>query len=327
MTTKSMTYNGLDTRVGMTDSTGSRTFRRAGIGVTSPVLSDGSASFTPSGENRAGVKTAYHGGLKSFDTQTNSAQAVVGQRLTDAFGNQISSSGVWKGRFAYGGPYGYQEDPDTGLRLLGHRYYDSSAGRFLTRDPIKDGRNWYVYCGSNPVTGVDPTGLKFHHPTQVEVDPEFDGKVWVTGETKTDPDDFSTVFLPGGFKSNPNMDVDYVTIVFPDGRTVRFFIPGSAQVSARYKVDKNGNLVLLYPKNLVIPFRGPNGTTGFIPNPAYPFLGPKRFSPELEFVPNIEPYGDELDRGLYGTLSAWSDRIKRGHANQNEDAKPIPKAG
>jgi RHS repeat-associated protein len=105
------------------------------------------------------VKTAYHGGLKSFDTQTNSAQAVVGQRLTDAFGNQISSSGVWKGRFAYGGPYGYQEDPDTGLRLLGHRYYDSSTGRFLTRDPIKSGDNWYVYCGSNPVSYQDATGL------------------------------------------------------------------------------------------------------------------------------------------------------------------------
>ena len=155
-----MTYNGLDTRVGMTDSTGSRTFRRAGIGVTSPVLSDGSASYTPSGENRAGVKTAYHGGLKSFDTQTSSAQAVVGQRLTDAFGNQISSSGVWKGRFAYGGPYGYQEDPDTGLRLLGHRYYDSSTGRFLTRDPIKDGRNWYAYCANNPVTFYDADGLR-----------------------------------------------------------------------------------------------------------------------------------------------------------------------
>ena len=111
-------------------------------------------------QSRAGVKTAYHGGLKSFDTQTNSAQAVVGQRLTDAFGNQISSSGVWKGRFAYGGPYGYQEDPDMALRLLGHRYYDSSTGRFLTRDPIKDGRNWYVYCEGRPTIKSDPNGLQ-----------------------------------------------------------------------------------------------------------------------------------------------------------------------
>lgn len=45
--------------------------------------------------------------------------------------------------------------------LLGHRYYDSSTGRFLTRDPIKDGRNWYVYCGSNPTGRADPTGLAF----------------------------------------------------------------------------------------------------------------------------------------------------------------------
>jgi hypothetical protein len=35
--------------------------------------------------------------------------------------------------------------------LLGHRYYDPTLGRFLSRDPIKDGRNWYVY-GHKQVT-------------------------------------------------------------------------------------------------------------------------------------------------------------------------------
>lgn len=54
---------------------------------------------------------------------------------------------------------GYQSDSDTGLQLLGHRYYDPSTGRFLTRDPIGDGRNWYVYCDNNPTSGVDPDGL------------------------------------------------------------------------------------------------------------------------------------------------------------------------
>ncbi|MDX2065147.1 MAG: RHS repeat-associated core domain-containing protein [Fimbriimonadaceae bacterium] len=48
---------------------------------------------------------------------------------------------------------------DSGLQLLGHRYYDPSTGRFLTRDPIKDGRNWYTYCENNPLTAVDPLGL------------------------------------------------------------------------------------------------------------------------------------------------------------------------
>jgi hypothetical protein len=43
--------------------------------------------------------------------------------------------------------------------LLGHRLYDPSTGRFLTRDPIQDGRNWYVYCGNDPLSYVDNTGL------------------------------------------------------------------------------------------------------------------------------------------------------------------------
>lgn len=56
-------------------------------------------------------------------------------------------------------PWGYEEDP-SGLKLLGHRWYDSASGRFLTRDPAQDGRNWYSYCGNNPLTRVDPQGRK-----------------------------------------------------------------------------------------------------------------------------------------------------------------------
>jgi RHS repeat-associated protein len=43
-------------------------------------------------------------------------------------------------------------------KLLGHRYYDASTGRFLSRDSAKDGRNWYVYCENNPLGKVDPSG-------------------------------------------------------------------------------------------------------------------------------------------------------------------------
>lgn len=76
----------------------------------------------------------------------------------DAFGKQVSSSGTWVGAFKYGGPYGYQTDPDHGLKLLGHRYYEADTGRFLTRDPIKDGRNWYGYCENGPVNFADVDG-------------------------------------------------------------------------------------------------------------------------------------------------------------------------
>jgi RHS repeat-associated protein len=157
--TASYTYNGLNTRVGKTENGNTQVYKRDGVGVTDAVLSDSSAFYTPGvSEKRAGTTSYLHGGLKNQTRQTNSSQTTTATRTYDAFGNVTSSSGTWNGPFGNAGSFGYQEDA-TGLKLLGHRYYDSSLGRFITRDPIKDGRNWYAYCGNDPVNGVDPSGL------------------------------------------------------------------------------------------------------------------------------------------------------------------------
>jgi len=52
----------------------------------------------------------------------------------------------------FGGQFGYYRDY-CGLYLLGHRYYDPSTGRFVTRDPIGygGGINLYGFAGNNPV--------------------------------------------------------------------------------------------------------------------------------------------------------------------------------
>jgi len=52
-------------------------------------------------------------------------------------------------------------DVETGNYYLRARYYDPSAGRFMTRDPIgfAGGINLYTYCGNNPVNAIDPLGL------------------------------------------------------------------------------------------------------------------------------------------------------------------------
>ncbi len=75
--------------------------------------------------------------------------------IYDAFGNQLETSQDIN-PFRYCGEY---YDAETGLIYLRARYYDSANGRFINEDPIKDGLNWYVYCGGNPVNLIDPLGL------------------------------------------------------------------------------------------------------------------------------------------------------------------------
>lgn len=95
---------------------------------------------------------------KTVTSETSSAQTTTATRTYDAFGLMVASSGSSASPFGFAGGFGYQEDPDSSLKLLGHRYYDPSTGRFLTRDPAKDGRNWYGYCLSKPGKCVDPIG-------------------------------------------------------------------------------------------------------------------------------------------------------------------------
>ncbi|MBX7134591.1 MAG: hypothetical protein K1X67_18130 [Fimbriimonadaceae bacterium] len=164
LTTNSFGYNGFDTRVSKTDSTGTTSYKRAGAGVTASLLkstiSGTTTDYTPGISSRvSSTSTFMHSGLKNSDEQSGSGGTIAASLQYDAFGKQVSSSGTWVGAFKYGGPYGYQTDPDHGLKLLGHRYYEADTGRFLTRDPIKDGRNWYGYCGNGPLVMADPTGL------------------------------------------------------------------------------------------------------------------------------------------------------------------------
>ena len=41
---------------------------------------------------------------------------------------------------------------------VGARYYDPTIGRWIQKDPILDGFNWWIYCENDPVNGVDPSG-------------------------------------------------------------------------------------------------------------------------------------------------------------------------
>jgi len=53
---------------------------------------------------------------------------------------------------------GKPEDGATEFYYFGARYYDPEVGRFISRDPAKDGLNWYVYCLNSPLRYIDPDG-------------------------------------------------------------------------------------------------------------------------------------------------------------------------
>ncbi len=195
MTTNTFAYNGFGARVSKSDSSGTTTYLRSGTSVVAPVVADSQAVYTPGiSERRGSASRFYHGDIKNFVEQTDSSGQIVSSQQYDAFGNLVSSTGTWSGPFAYGGRFGYQSDSDTSLSLLGHRYYDPTTGRFLTRDPIGDGRNWYVYVANNPIGLADPTGLQVMDPIwfgrlhdaywgifgEPALDPEGK-KVWVGG--------------------------------------------------------------------------------------------------------------------------------------------------
>ena len=59
---------------------------------------------------------------------------------------------------------GYYTDAANpyGMVLCGQRWYLTSVGIWLSRDPIgyAGGENLYAYCDNNPVSGLDPSGLQ-----------------------------------------------------------------------------------------------------------------------------------------------------------------------
>lgn len=75
-----------------------------------------------------------------------------------AFGER--RSGAPASPFGFTGGLNALTDTDSGLILLGHRYYQGDIGRFLSPDPARSGDNWYDYCENDPVNSIDPLGLE-----------------------------------------------------------------------------------------------------------------------------------------------------------------------
>jgi len=118
---------------------------------------------------------------------------VVQEYVYDGWGNLVSSSGSVSQPYEFVGREGYYREGE--LYLLGQRWYDSSVGRFISRDPIgeKGGLNLYVYVGNNSVNASDPYG-KIAYDCWILKYPNIHRWFeWDSGSTRN-----SCGFYPGG---------------------------------------------------------------------------------------------------------------------------------
>ena len=86
---------------------------------------------------------------------TNASGSKTKSYSYNAFGVEYNEATLDDNPFRYCGEY---YDKETKTIYLRARYYDSAQGRFTQEDPIRDGYNWYSYCGGNPIMFVDPSG-------------------------------------------------------------------------------------------------------------------------------------------------------------------------
>src|SRR5579875_281046 len=101
------------------------------------------------------VDTVYAAGM--HEEEVDSSGNITAARKYDVYG-LVRSGQAGSSSQKYVGGLGHESDTNTGLIYMRARYMDPVLGRFLSEDPSKDGANWFVYCGSNPIDQVDTTG-------------------------------------------------------------------------------------------------------------------------------------------------------------------------
>jgi RHS repeat-associated protein len=112
-------------------------------------------------EQITGGTTQYlhHDQLGSTRLVTDAAGATGTATTTtyDPYGNQTASSGSLTTHLMFGGQY---LDTESGMYYLRARYYDPVTAHFLTMDPaVAITKSPYGYVDSNPLNGLDVTGL------------------------------------------------------------------------------------------------------------------------------------------------------------------------
>jgi RHS repeat-associated protein len=111
-------------------------------------------------DNDDGMIPGYDGNGNIIAWVDASDGSLAGTREYGAFGEDVTFTGV-----AHEIPFGFStkyQDSLSGLYYYGYRYYNTSTGRWLSRDPLgeRGGLNLYGFVGNNAINYVDVLGLE-----------------------------------------------------------------------------------------------------------------------------------------------------------------------
>jgi RHS repeat-associated protein len=114
--------------------------------------------------NREGTKRYYHfDGLGSTGALTDTNETITDTYSYSAFGTAIAVANGSVNPFRFAAQWGYYDDgargSQSGLWLLGLRYYNPSYGRFWSWDPLRD-HNLYGYADNEATQAIDPSGQR-----------------------------------------------------------------------------------------------------------------------------------------------------------------------
>ena len=161
---KRYTYNAAGYRILAEDALGAQVFYTFDLEgkVIERSDSDGTRNYVFLGSKiiafKENGKTYYYGTdhLGSTTLITDASGKKVWSGAVTPFADQESREGDLDESVLYTGK---ELDEATGLYYFNARWYDPELGRFITEDPVRDGVNWFVYVGNNPLGFVDPSGL------------------------------------------------------------------------------------------------------------------------------------------------------------------------